>query len=68
MPMTAIALSIPSRGRLTRRQSVILALVIAGVALLLYFEYQTFTRVAPTTATEADTMCVASRIGLPCGR
>ena len=46
--------------------SLILTLVVAGVAALLYLEYRTFSRVAPTTATEADTMCMASRIGLPC--
>jgi hypothetical protein len=63
--MTAVAISIPGR-RLTRRQMIILFSVIVAVAALLYFEYRTFTRLAPTTATEADTMCMASRIGLPC--
>ena len=63
--MTAVVFSIP-RPRLTRRQTVVLCSVIAGVVALLYFEYRTFTRLAPTTATEADTMCMASRIGLPC--
>ena len=63
--MTAVAVSLPPR-RLSRRQTAILALVIVGVAALLYFEYRTFSRVAATPATEADTMCLASRIGLPC--
>ena len=63
--MTAAAISMPPR-RLTRRQGMVLTLAIAGIAALLYFEYRTFSRVAPTTATEPDTMCMASRIGLPC--
>ena len=63
--MTAVAVSIPPR-RLSGRQIIILAVVIAGIAALLYFEYQTFSRVAATPATEADTACMASRIGLPC--
>ena len=63
--MTAVAIALPSR-RLSRRQGIILAVVVAGIAALLYFEYLTFSRVAATPATEADTMCIASRIGLPC--
>ena len=64
--MTAVAISLPSRRRLTRRQGIILTLAITAIAALLYFEYRTFSRVAPATATEADTLCMASRIGLPC--
>ena len=61
--MTAAAIPLPFR-RLSRRQRAILVMVIAGVAALLYFEYQTYSRVAPSTDTQADTMCMAARIGL----
>jgi hypothetical protein len=61
--MTAVAISLPRR-RLTRRQGAILTLAIGAVAALLYFEYRTYTRVAPTTATEPDTMCMLARVGL----
>ena len=61
--MTAIAISLPSR-RVTRRQATILVMVVACIAALLYFEYQTYSQVAPSTDTQADTMCMASRIGL----
>ena len=61
--MTAVAISLPPR-RLTRRQGVILALVIVALVALLSFEYRTFSRVAPTTATEPDTMCMLARVGL----
>lgn len=64
--MTAVTLSISPRSRLSGRQGLILAVVVAGLAALLYFEYLTFSRVAPASATEADTLCMASRIGLPC--
>ena len=64
--MTSVALSVPNRPRLTPRQAIILATVMAAVVALLYFEYRTFSRVAATPATEADTLCMASRIGLPC--
>jgi hypothetical protein len=61
--MTAVAISQPTR-RLSRRQTATLTLFIAAVAAVLYFEYRTFSRVAPNTATEADTMCMAARFGL----
>lgn len=63
--MTAVAISLPGR-RLSRRQGLILTLVVASIVALLYFEYRTVSRVAATPATEADTLCLASRIGLPC--
>ena len=64
--MTAVALTLSPRG-LSRRQSVILACVIAAVAALLYFEYRTFAdSPAATNQTDPDTICMASRIGLPC--
>lgn len=49
-----------------RRHTVVFALVVTAIAALLYFEYRTFSRVAATPATEADTLCVAARIGLSC--
>lgn len=61
--MTVVAISLPGR-RLSRRQGLVLTLVVASIAALLYFEYRTYTRVAATPATEADTMCVLARIGL----
>jgi hypothetical protein len=61
--MTSVAILLPNR-RLARRQGVVLTLVVAGIAALLYFEYRTFSRVAPSTASEPDTMCVAARVGL----
>jgi hypothetical protein len=64
--MTAVALSRETSRRLSGRQLVVLAMVTVGISALLYFEYRTFSRVAATPATEADSMCLASRIGLPC--
>ena len=63
--MTVTAIPLPYR-RFTRRHALILAAVTGAISALLYFEYRTYSRIAPAPATEADTMCMASRIGLPC--
>ena len=64
--MTAVAASLPPR-RISRRSLIVVTLVVATIATLLYVEWRTFSS-APASTAEAqpDTMCMASRIGLPC--
>jgi hypothetical protein len=63
MPTTSIALPASRFARPSVRALVALVIVLLG---LLYFEWKT-SRAAPMSgAREADTMCIAARIGLSC--
>jgi len=60
--MTTLAL----RSSPLRRPSVrMLLVVIVALLALVFFEWRSV-RTAPVTSAEADTMCMAARIGLPC--
>ena len=49
--------------RFNRRMVMTVGVTIGLVALLLYIQWQT---VRPNGPVEQDTMCLVSRIGLPC--
>lgn len=62
MPPTPVALRLPAFRALSAR---ILIVVLVALAALLFFEWRSARRNV-AGASDADTMCVAARIGLSC--
>lgn len=52
--------------RVSRRSVIIASAAVILVAALLYLEWRTVGSTVTSRDVEADTMCMASRIGLPC--
>ena len=62
MEMTTLSIRFGSVPRTSVR---VLILIIVAMVALLYLEWKT-SRPVPNATSEADTMCIAARIGLSC--